>query len=82
AKLTEAGYNYREVQSVVNKILTGKPITTKVEPVNSTVSNPDLTQIARDVINGKYGVGSERRYLLEKAGYSYTEVQALVNRML
>ena len=82
AKLTEAGYNYREVQSVVNKILTGKPITTKVEPVNSTVSNPDLTQIARDVIYGKYGVGSERRYLLEKAGYSYTEVQALVNRML
>ena len=82
AKLTEAGYNYREVQSVVNKILTGKPVTTKVEPVNSTVSNPDLTQIARDVIYGKYGVGSERRYLLEKAGYSYTEVQALVNRML
>ena len=82
AKLTEAGYNYREVQSVVNKILTGKPVTTKVEPVNSTVSNPDLTQIARDVISGKYGVGSERRYLLEKAGYSYTEVQALVNRML
>ena len=82
AKLTEAGYNYREVQSVVNKILTGKPITTKVEPVNSTVSYPDLTQIARDVIYGKYGVGSERRYLLEKAGYSYTEVQALVNRML
>jgi|GEM_PF-4437816 len=82
AKLNEAGYNYREVQSVVNKILTGKPITTKVEPVNSTVNSPDLTQIARDVISGKYGVGSERRYLLEKAGYSYTEVQALVNRML
>lgn len=42
----------------------------------------DLTQVARDVINGKYGNGKERIDNLTKAGYNYKEVQKIVNSLL
>lgn len=42
----------------------------------------DLTQVAKDVIAGKYGNGAKRRIALHRAGYVYSEVQAEVNRLL
>lgn len=42
----------------------------------------DLTKVARDVINGKYGNGKERIDKLTKAGYNYKEVQKIVNSLL
>lgn len=42
----------------------------------------DLTQVAKDVINGKYGNGKERIDKLTKAGYNYEEVQKVVNSLL
>lgn len=42
----------------------------------------DLTKVARDVINGKYGNGKERIDNLTKAGYNYKEVQKIVNSLL
>lgn len=42
----------------------------------------DLTKVARDVINGKYGNGKERIDKLTKAGYNYEEVQRVVNSLL
>lgn len=45
-------------------------------------STKDLTQVARDVINGKYGNGKERIDKLTKAGYNYKEVQKIVNSLL
>ena len=42
----------------------------------------DLTQVAKDVINGKYGNGKERIDKLTKAGYNYEEVQRVVNSLL
>jgi hypothetical protein len=41
-----------------------------------------VTEVAKDVINGKYGNGAERKKNLESAGYNYAEVQAEVNRLL
>lgn len=38
-----------------------------------------IEEIARQVIAGKWGVGNERKRLLEKAGYNYDEVQSYVN---
>lgn len=38
--------------------------------------------IAREVIAGVWGSGEERKRALEKAGYSYSEVQAKVNQIL
>lgn len=69
-KLENAGYNYSEVQAIVNKML------------NGSSNSVNLEDVAKDVIKGVYGNGEERRQKLEKAGYNYSEVQAIVNRML
>ena len=39
-------------------------------------------EIAVEVIDGKWGNGMERRTKLERAGYDYAAVQAIVNQML
>lgn len=40
------------------------------------------TEIAKEVIAGKWGNGSERRQRLEAAGYNYNAVQQIVNQLL
>lgn len=68
-RLTDAGYNYWEIQSIVN----GK---CGVKPKKS------VDEIAREVIHGDWGNGSERKQRLENAGYNYSEIQAKVNKIL
>lgn len=46
------------------------------------VGSNDLTQVAKDVIAGKYGNGTQRKQKLELAGYDYNAVQAKVNEIL
>lgn len=41
-----------------------------------------LEQVAKEVIDGKWGNGAERKRRLTQAGYDYSEVQALVNKLL
>lgn len=41
-----------------------------------------VDEIAREVIAGKWGNGTQRRINLEKAGYDYDKVQARVNELL
>ena len=41
-----------------------------------------VTEIAKEVIAGKWGNGAARKTALEKAGYNYTEVQNKVNELL
>ena len=41
-----------------------------------------INQIAQEVMAGKWGVGAGRADKLQKAGYSYKEVQAEVNRLV
>lgn len=72
--LTKAGYNYAEVQKVVDALVKG---TTK--PV---VSKKSVDEIAKEVINGKWGNGAERKKALTNAGYDYTEVQKRVDALL
>jgi hypothetical protein len=67
-KLTEAGYDYHEVQTKVNELMHG--------------GGKDLEEVAKEVIRGKWGNGQERKDRLTEAGYDYHEVQALVNKML
>ena len=40
-----------------------------------------IDEIAREVRNGKWGNGAERKKRLEAAGYNYATVQAAVNRL-
>lgn len=45
-------------------------------------TNEALEKIAKQVIYGNWGVGSDRKKMLTEAGYDYEKVQSLVNKML
>lgn len=54
---------------------------------NGIYSNEDIQlktidEVAREVINGKWGSGEDRKKRLTNAGYNYSEVQARVNQIL
>ena len=67
-RLTKAGYNYYEIQKIVNDRLLNKKKTNE--------------EIATEVIQGKWGNGQERKDRLTKAGYNYYEIQKIVNERL
>ena len=71
-RLDAAGYDYNAVQSRVNALLSG----------GSKTPSKSVTEIAREVIAGKWGNGSERRRRVQAAGYNYAAVQSEVNRLL
>lgn len=62
-----AGSNYKYIGCLIN------PSVNELKP---------LDEIARDVIEGKYGNYPERKEKLEKEGYNYREVQDRVNEIL
>ena len=70
-KLTAAGYNYDDVQALVNAAL---PVAKPKKKVTDAVVDA--------VIRGEYGNGDERRSKLEADGYVYKEVQDAVNKKL
>jgi hypothetical protein len=76
AKLKAAGYNAALIQSLVNK---GVGRTAAATPAKVRKS---VDQIAREVIDGKWGNGPERRQRLARAGYNATTVQNRVNVLL
>lgn len=71
--LTNAGYNYNEIQTLVNRKLNGTVI------VSNKKSNET---VADEVIKGLWGNGQDRKNRLVKAGYDYNTIQAIVNRKL
>lgn len=74
--LTAAGYNYAVAQAAVNAIVAknaqnaAKPALDKVE------------EVAKQVIRGEWGNGTNRRNRLMAAGYNYDEIQQAVNDLL
>lgn len=48
----------------------------------TTTTKKTVTEIAKEVIAGKWGNGSTRKKKLKAAGYNYSTVQALVNKLL
>ena len=48
---------------------------------NTTTGTKSVAQIAREVMAGKWGNGSERRQRLAAAGYDYRAIQAEVNKL-
>lgn len=71
--ITAAGYNYSEVQAAVNAKLSGS---------STTTSKKSNAEIAKEVIAGKWGNGTDRKKKLEAAGYNYMAIQAEVNKQL
>ena len=71
-RLTSAGYDYATVQAKVNELASGKTST----PTKS------VAEVAKEVIDGKWGNGANRKLKLREAGYDYKAVQSIVNQML
>ena len=71
-KLTQAGYDYNLVQAEVNKLVKGTP---------SAPAKKSNEEIAKEVISGKWGNGAARKKRLTDAGYNYSVIQTLVNKM-
>lgn len=71
-RLERAGYSYSAVQAEVNRLLSGAPAKPTLKPV---------AQVAKEVLRGDWGNGSDRKQRLESAGYDYESVQAEVNRL-
>ena len=74
-RLTAAGYDAQAVQNRVNQLLSGD--TSSAKPAQKTVE-----QIAREVIAGKWGNGTDRKNRLTAAGYDAKAVQNKVNQLL
>ena len=71
-RLTAAGYDYSLIQAKVNELMGAK----------TTVSSKSIDELAREVIQGKWGNGEERKNRLISAGYDYSAVQAKVNELM
>ena len=51
-------------------------------PVSSTPTpKKSVTEVAKEVLAGKWGNGEDRKKRLKEAGYNYSEVQAKVNEL-
>lgn len=60
-----------------------KATTTKqTESITKEVQLKSNSEVAKDVLNGKFGNGAQRKANLEKAGYNYNEVQAEVEKLV
>lgn len=51
-------------------------------PLSNTVKKKSNTEIAKEVIDGKWGNGDERKTRLTAAGYDYVAIQKIVNKLL
>lgn len=80
-KLTRYGYNYETIQQLVNdKLKKNNKIGDTFQKIFFTRKTNE--EIAKEVIQGKWKNGEERKALLKDAGYDYSEVQKIVNKIL
>lgn len=69
-RLTNAGYNYKEIQAKVNELLNSN------KPTPVPTPSVDILDLVRKTIRGDFGNGEARRKAL---GSNYDEVQRQVN---
>ncbi|MGO5385962.1 N-acetylmuramoyl-L-alanine amidase [Catenibacterium mitsuokai] len=50
--------------------------------VSTSLNKKSVDQVAKEVIEGKWGNGADRKKRLTEAGYNYSEVQKKVNKLL
>lgn len=81
--LKEAGHDYDKVQAKVNELL-GSPSNSSSSSSSSGYITPKKTveELAKEVLDGKWGSGDTRKKKLEAAGYNYQAVQDKVNELL
>lgn len=80
-EISEAIPSYNKSRGVVLKGLTKRRYEEKAM-FDRDMPKKSLTEVAREVLDGKWGNGNDRRQRLTKAGYDFKQVQAEVNRLL
>lgn len=77
--IKDAGYatSSKYVTNVYRVVLAIKPYL-----ASNPIPSKTVREVAGEVIQGKWGSGQERKDRLELAGYSYREVQNMVNDLL
>ena len=73
-RLEAEGYVYSAVQAKVNEICNKSSV--------KSTTKKSVDTVAREVIKGLWGNGSDRKARLEAAGYNYKEVQSRVKAIL
>ena len=75
------GYTFRGciINPVIGDVHYVAPVKPQPSTPSSDISNKSVDELAKEVINGKYGNGDERKNAL---GSRYSEVQAKVNELL
>lgn len=92
-RIKAAGYDYNEIQKIVDEIMTGKrKITTSSSSTSSSTKKSTKTtkettkktdaEIAAEVVQGKWGAGATRKKKLTAAGYDYAVIQKLVDELM
>lgn len=71
-----------EVRDENDKKINPTPYIDADLPDTHSIDLEDIIIIANEVIQGKWGNGSERKQRLTKAGYNFSEVQKRVNEIL
>lgn len=67
---------------IQDDVLTTKPATKPIKPESVTEdTKKPVEEVAKEVLNGKWGNGTDRKDRLIKAGYNYDIVQAKVNEL-
>lgn len=74
-RLKKAGYNPAQIQDLVNR-----GVGRTSAPLNQ--NRPSVTDVARQVVAGKWGNGPDRVARLTRAGYNAADVQREVNRLV
>ena len=65
----------------VHKSYCTKVNNTATSTKNTTTTKKSNESIAKEVIQGKWGNGTERKKKLEAAGYNYSAIQQIVNKL-
>lgn len=66
-------------KSVVNNNTTTKTISTK--PAITTKIEITKDELIKNILNGKYGNGEERKRIVENLGFNYSEIQKIIDEM-
>lgn len=84
-RLIKEGYNYMEIQNIVNSMSKGNYQSLNEKTITSDDTNNELLsndEIANLVMMGRYGNGSARKFKLESEGYNPSEIQVIINQKI
>ena len=73
-QLMQAGFDPKSIQKEVNQQINVAKVNVKTLKAND--------EIAKEVIQGKWGNGQVRKQRLMDAGYDYSVIQSIVNRLI